>query len=94
MCALWERATIGPAPSMLRTLVAAALSDRRIIGPSMSRSHSWRSRPRTPGRLRYAASSIALNRLAIGAVRAPLNAWILPRRSAIAKRTSPVRLCA
>ena len=48
-------------------MLAAALSERRIMGPSNRRSDSLRARFRTDGRLRYETSAIAFRRLADGA---------------------------
>ena len=56
-------------PTMLHTCDAAALSLRRIIGPRSARSARVRRRCRTPGRRRYATSSIGLSTLADGTVR-------------------------
>src|SRR3954451_10324821 len=58
-----------PAPTKPRTADAAALSERRIIGPSSRRSDARSARWRTPWRRRYATSSIGFSTLADGNVR-------------------------
>src|SRR4051794_18483823 len=57
------------APTIPRTAEAAALSERRIIGPSRRRSAARSRRCRTSWRRRYATSSIGFSTLADGNVR-------------------------
>ena len=77
-------------PTRPSIVVAAPLSERRIIGSSSARSPGRSPRSRTPPWRRYATSSIALTTLAERYVVVP---WKLQwRRSVLsAKLTSPLR---
>ena len=91
---MWVRRAsrrIAPTPTMSRTRVAATLFELLIIGASSALSPRRRRRWATEGRRRYAASSITLKTLAIGALR--LARKPRSRRSSpmIEKETAPAR---
>jgi hypothetical protein len=73
-------------PTTSRTRVAATLSERRIIGPSRSRSAP--DSRRSPLILRKATSSMTLKTLAAGAVWATWKPLSRPRSSIAANATS------
>jgi hypothetical protein len=79
-------------PTTSRTRVAATPSERRIIGPSRSRSAP--DSRRSPFILRKATSSMTLKTLAAGAVWATWKPLSRPRSSITANATSPSRLLA
>src|SRR3954447_11621937 len=83
----WRR----PGPTSCRTRVAAALSERRIIGLSSARWRSLSGRSRTPGRCSSATSSIALSTEADGTGRSSRRPHA-PHAVRTAKATSPRRV--
>jgi hypothetical protein len=71
MPATLARAYRRRAPTISETLVDARLSERRIIGPSRSRSACRRPRSRTDGSRRYATMNMTFTVLAKATDRQP-----------------------